>query len=172
MASDKKDGEIEDGEIETDEEEYNVNVIANTANEKSLPASKSSNPTIDNRASSNTNNNKTNKEPVEDDWAINVEKAIANALKKDGVEPPLPNIAIRTQDTEQNQQIPKSKRRKKTKSEKKRNVSQSCDLNKVLQTLNVEYLKDRKSTDSALAMGLRPTLSLVKLVFSIFHHLF
>lgn len=51
--------------------------------------------------------------PVVDDWATKVETAIANALKKDGVQPPMPAISHRYDDNEDDR--PKRKRRDRNK---------------------------------------------------------
>lgn len=48
--------------------------------------------------------------PVVDDWATKVENALANALIKDGVEPPMPSINRRSE--ERDGEVP-SKRRKR-----------------------------------------------------------
>lgn len=53
--------------------------------------------------------------PVVDDWATKVENALANALIKDGVEPPMPSISRRSEEREE---VP-SKRRKRDRQKKK-----------------------------------------------------
>lgn len=53
--------------------------------------------------------------PVVDDWATKVENALANALIKDGVEPPMPSIGRRSEEKED---VP-SKRRKRDRQKKK-----------------------------------------------------
>lgn len=52
--------------------------------------------------------------PVVDDWATSVENAIANALKKDGVQPPMPSMMSR-QDEQDGETPPKRRRREKHK---------------------------------------------------------
>ncbi|XP_058836128.1 protein suppressor of sable-like [Topomyia yanbarensis] len=54
--------------------------------------------------------------PVVDDWATSVENAIASALKKDGVQPPMPSINNRYDDTDG--ETP-AKRKKRDKHKKK-----------------------------------------------------
>lgn len=55
--------------------------------------------------------------PVVDDWATSVENAIANALKKDGVQPPMPSIGNRH---EENDGETPSKRKKRDKHKQKK----------------------------------------------------
>lgn len=119
--SDKED--LEDGEIDTEEEagdddETNEHASLSAADRNDFPSpEKNSTPNL---ADAPTPKKSATKEPVEDDWAVNVEKAIANALIKDGVEPPLPKITKKAQLDEPKQQN-RSRRRKKPKSERKRN---------------------------------------------------
>lgn len=54
-----------------------------------------------------------------DDWTTNVEKAMANVLKKAGVEPPLPNIS--TKEVVEEAPVPRSRKRRKPKSERNKN---------------------------------------------------
>lgn len=54
--------------------------------------------------------------PVVDDWATSVEAAIANALKKDGVQPPMPAISQRHDDNEDDRP---SKRKRRERHKKK-----------------------------------------------------
>ncbi|XP_058459697.1 protein suppressor of sable-like [Malaya genurostris] len=54
--------------------------------------------------------------PVVDDWATSVENAIASALKKDGVQPPMPSISNRH---EENEGETPAKRKKRDKQRKK-----------------------------------------------------
>lgn len=49
-----------------------------------------------------------------DDWATSVETAIANALKKDGVQPPMPSISHRHDDNDDDRPS-KRKRRERQK---------------------------------------------------------
>ncbi|XP_055534867.1 protein suppressor of sable-like [Wyeomyia smithii] len=70
--------------------------------------------------------------PVVDDWATSVENAIASALKKDGVQPPMPSISNRFDDNEC--EIP-AKRKKKDK-HKKKNIPEKVEE---MEELDLEY---------------------------------
>lgn len=89
---DLEDGEIEDGEIEEDDEP-----IAKTNSEQKdkLPPPSTTPNTIQSRsnvASKNTATRNNQDNPFEDDFASNIQKALAMALKRDGIEPPLPQL--------------------------------------------------------------------------------
>lgn len=136
--------DLEDGEIEDDEED--VIVISDTPETSNLQTApicavpptddwddtsnlhnveekvqKAKKP-IENksRRGSDTNASKPSKRskpgPVVDDWATSVENAIANALKKDGVQPPMPSISNRH---EENDGETPSKRKKRERQKKK-----------------------------------------------------
>uniref|UniRef100_A0A336MGV0 CSON015078 protein n=1 Tax=Culicoides sonorensis TaxID=179676 RepID=A0A336MGV0_CULSO len=122
--SDREDGEIEDGEIE-DDEEMSVDPIP--VQPESSPVKLQGTPVknpekIDKRSNS-----------VEDDWASNVEKAMANALIKAGVEPPLPNISAKDDDVQIIEDSSESKKRKRSKrkpaSERKKKKKENAETN-------------------------------------------
>lgn len=69
--------------------------------------------------------------PVVDDWATSVEAAIANALKKDGVQPPMPSISHRHDDNDERQ--PKRKRREK---QKKKSATEKSEE---MEEIDLEY---------------------------------
>lgn len=88
--------DLEDGEIEDDDENNGDTVplpqpsAAKLVEEKSQksPEKKSS----DSKKSSSSNSRKERSVQDEDDFMSNIESQIANVLKKEGVEPPMPNI--------------------------------------------------------------------------------
>ncbi|XP_063705449.1 protein suppressor of sable [Culicoides brevitarsis] len=111
--SDKED--LEDGEIEDDEEEEmpaeganNENASKPDGDSEQKKASEKKPEKIEKRSGS-----------MEDDWTTNVEKTMANMLKKAGVEPPLPNITAK--EPAEEPPVPKSRKRRKPKSERNKN---------------------------------------------------
>ncbi|XP_062565619.1 protein suppressor of sable-like [Armigeres subalbatus] len=70
--------------------------------------------------------------PVVDDWATSVEAAIANALKKDGVQPPMPAISHRHEDNEDDRP---SKRKRRERNKKK----STSDKPEELEEMDLEY---------------------------------
>lgn len=70
--------------------------------------------------------------PVVDDWATKVENALANALIKDGVEPPMPSITRRS---EERDDVP-SKRRKRDRQKKKPATEKSTEE---MEEMDLEY---------------------------------
>lgn len=72
--------------------------------------------------------------PVVDDWATKVENAIASALIKDGVEPPMPSIGSRRSE-EKDSEVP-SKRRKRDRQKKK---PPPPEKTKDLEEIDLEY---------------------------------
>lgn len=71
---------------------------------------------------------------VSDDWMGDVENAIAMALKKDGIEPPVPKLSIRSNDNgkktvEPEHQSSKGKKRKRRRLEK--DIAKKEELKKV-----------------------------------------
>lgn len=130
--SDKED--LEDGEIEDDEEEMVVDIPsdpitvieidpepkATKIDPKPVKVDKRSVST-EGKTSRNSLRVKTDRifRVIPDDYATNVEKAMANALKKAGIEPPLPNIS--SKDMVAEAPVPKSRKRRKPKSERNKN---------------------------------------------------
>lgn len=74
--------------------------------------------------------------PFSDDWMGDVEHAIAMALKKDGIEPPIPKLQIRSNNdngkktTEPEHQSSKGKKRKRRRLEK--DLARKEELKKVI----------------------------------------
>ncbi|XP_065080237.1 protein suppressor of sable-like [Ochlerotatus camptorhynchus] len=66
--------------------------------------------------------------PVVDDWATSVETAIANALKKDGVQPPMPSISHRHDDNDDDRP---SKRKRREKQKKKSGTEKPEELEEI-----------------------------------------
>lgn len=73
--------------------------------------------------------------PVVDDWATKVENALANALIKDGVEPPMPSINRRSE--ERDGEVP-SKRRKRDRQKKKQPQPEKSN-NEEIEEIDLEY---------------------------------
>uniref|UniRef100_A0A1Q3EZ80 C3H1-type domain-containing protein n=1 Tax=Culex tarsalis TaxID=7177 RepID=A0A1Q3EZ80_CULTA len=73
--------------------------------------------------------------PVVDDWATKVENALANALIKDGVEPPMPSISRRSE--ERDSEVP-SKRRKRDR-QKKKPPQPEKSTNEEMEEIDLEY---------------------------------
>ncbi|KAL9705081.1 hypothetical protein quinque_008599 [Culex quinquefasciatus] len=74
--------------------------------------------------------------PVVDDWATKVENALANALIKDGVEPPMPSISRRSE--ERDAEVP-SKRRKRDRQKKKPAPAEKATKDQEMEEIDLEY---------------------------------
>lgn len=114
--SDKED--LEDGEIDTEDEDDVIIVPETTSSRPKQPKVE----IFGSPEKIPPNKKLLDKAPLDDDWAVNVEKAIATALIKEGVEPPLPNITKKPDEDELKQNnATRSRRRKKPKGERRRN---------------------------------------------------
>ncbi|XP_055626811.1 protein suppressor of sable-like [Toxorhynchites rutilus septentrionalis] len=138
---DLEDGEIEDGEIEDDEDDFPVvatcepvtqnahpiqivedewdddtNTLETREKTQNVKNINDSKPRLIDEPASVTKSSKRSKpSPVVDDWATSVENAIANALKKDGVQPPMPTISNHNDENESSEVPTKRKKREKHK---------------------------------------------------------
>jgi hypothetical protein len=146
---DMDDEDLEDGEIEDDEEanesinleSSKVDKMASNSNtmtvEKALPSSPALQKETNHNNSSSTSAVKkssskgASKSYEDEDFMSNIESQIANVLKKEGVEPPMPSVSKRTTENEINddesrkvsRSSKKRKRRKDRKDQKRENAS-------------------------------------------------
>lgn len=86
--------------------------------------------------------------PVVDDWATSVEAAIANALKKDGVQPPMPAISHRHEDNENDRP---SKRKRRERNRKRSGSEKQGDQEEM--DLEYEMMNVRGGSPQPAAMG-------------------
>ncbi|KAG5675921.1 hypothetical protein PVAND_005779 [Polypedilum vanderplanki] len=122
--------DLEDGEIESDDDDVAA-VSAQTANKTNEAGSSSSNksknenesPSPQRKSSDNKRSSKKSKSSSganksdEDDFMSSIESKIANVLKKEGVEPPMPNIQKKPEEKEP--EPPKSRNRKRRRENRK-----------------------------------------------------
>ncbi|XP_053683706.1 protein suppressor of sable-like [Sabethes cyaneus] len=158
---DLEDGEIEDGEIEDDEEDVAVQPTAQPETALTEPVGVAQQQPLEDWDDDGKLHDKSDKvegvkkmleattrmidevappkslkrnkpAPVVDDWATSVENAIASALKKDGVQPPMPSIANRFDDNEGESP---AKRKRRDKHKKKNNP----DKVEEIEEIDLEY---------------------------------
>lgn len=150
---DLEDGEIEDGEIEDDEDDIPAAVAAPEAAQPDEPSQKSAEERekdkktrdiivkvekvknmIDAKArlidevAPPKLSKRSKPAPVVDDWATSVENAIANALKRDGVQPPMPSISNRHDD---NDGETPSKRKKRDRQKQKKPAPEKAEMEEI-----------------------------------------
>ena len=125
------DEDLEDGEIEDDEElvtepkppdESLKMTNTNTKSPSSLKKSSDSNNSSSKKASS-SKKDKEKGTHEEDDFMSSIESQIANVLKKEGVEPPMPSIKKTELESEQERKSNRRKRRRrKERRDQKRDI--------------------------------------------------
>lgn len=125
-----EDPDLEDGEIEDDEEEDDCVVVAVKPAEPPKPVEKEPSPQKKKSADSHQSKKSTttssssrkdkHQNPDEDDFMSKIENALAEGLKRSGIEPPMPNIKKQEQEPEPEcRSTRKNRKRKKTRQEQK-----------------------------------------------------
>lgn len=129
-----EDPDLEDGEIEDDEEEDDCVVVAVMPSEPPKPVEKEPSPQKKKSADSYQNKKSTttsstsrkdegkdkHQNPDEDDFMSKIENALAEGLKRSGIEPPMPNIKKQEQEPgSECRSTRKNRKRKKTRQEQR-----------------------------------------------------
>ncbi|XP_037035416.1 protein suppressor of sable-like isoform X2 [Bradysia coprophila] len=157
-----EDLDLEDGEIESDNDEADIIITE----EKNLPPQNNAALTAKNPFAQNPKTDATSSpvhrardgvkgdKAADDDWMGDVENAIAMALKKDGIEPPAPKLQIRSNDNgkktvEPEHQSSKGKKRKRRRLEK--DIAKKEELKKKLKMVE-EQIDGKPDIDQSEEM--------------------
>jgi len=112
--------DLEDGEIESDDDECEIVVSEKAQNETSKKPEKSLSPPRKSNDTKKTSSRKEKSNQEEDDFMCSIESKIANVLKEKGLEPPMPNIRKPDTEPEQQQQQKSSRSSRKRRKRKER----------------------------------------------------
>lgn len=97
--------------------------------------------------------------PVVDDWATSVEAAIANALKKDGVQPPMPSISHRHNDNDDDRPAKRKRRERQKKKSGSEKTEEMEEIDLEYEMMNVRGGSPRPTTLDAGGVGSHPERS-------------
>lgn len=119
-----EDLDLEDGEIEDDDEEAEDCVVVDVKPAEPIKVEREPSPKkkSDHKKSStpSSSSRKDKQNPNdEDDFMSRIESALAEGLKRSGIEPPMPNIKKQEADTEPERRQSRNSRKRKRKQEKK-----------------------------------------------------
>lgn len=183
--------DLEDGEIEDDDDETEDCVVVEVklpappppksvdkdSSQQKKKSSQDSSHHSKKSSATSSSSRKDKSNPDEDDFMSNIENAIAEGLKKSGIEPPMPNVKKQSEpdqepERRQNRNNNRNKRRKRPKERKEQKRESSSRVSckefneaRASKSLNSFFRNDQKSVTtmaSTWSVGVPATLAVTQ----------